>query len=1204
SPSECLADRAVLLHLPEDQLTLTALTEDSGADDEHPNDGIESYIVCAKKLLSKDTKFGPFKAEIVSPRADTRSPPPDECNKVVNRCPKSDVNDDSTGMTVRLKEESGEWLKILRTVDKDREPNATVRCEDDEEEELEVDDDYTLSAHQTYYCVNRANNGRTRNDTKGHGVWPHRESKGGVRTTDNTNYIISADNGVNQRNASIYTNDMSSHDSGEVTESSSPEDSRRHKRPDVTRAGGQHSESKSSDAKLVRHMNGRQQHIIDSEIQSEDEQSDKAPKLDSRGHNNDSGTALAMGTGGGKVTPTSGVAKYSKTGNVYSCKTCGYDTDKKALLLKHIKSLHPSLALPAGQSPPLPAPHHHINNNTITNNIGAKHTNSHMAGLTTTDESDDNEYHHSSAPQDRYCTNCDIQFNSYNTYKVHKDLYCGGRHNPKYSSPTSMTTGAAPTAATRKRSHNSETDGYTSGTAAGAGSQRLANNTAANFSKLIAANGVPFIMPSMAAATAAAVGAIGGAANAAPLLSQPVYIAISTNPLILVPCSYNTTQGGLIAPNITAMGTPFTVPTDVLSANSLISSLNTSIAAANTSPSEAHNKTRQPKTTSPAKTHNNQSSADEQPLDLSSKYTKSRPNNDDNNAAKRSKHHRLTDADSMDECNTRSTCSPPPVVNPELSALMGSAAGALPTVDVVVKQGKSRCNECNIVFYKHENYLVHKRLYCASRRMDSTGSSPEHMADESHNSSPELQNDTKSAANAHPYSTANRSSPARSTTTTSPAPSPPNPQPPVFQFYCVACGIKFTSLDNLHAHQTYYCLKRNVIPGSAANADALSEGLADFALPNTEPHNEFHCAKCKATYVNEETLLAHVCSDLVIHQNNTYNHNSGQKSGALTMQCFKCTICGYKGHTLRGMRTHVRIHADKLHGVSEETFIACIDEDIPNRGVRGTAGSRRRRSVDPQPAAQTVNNCVTIQSQSQASNASVASSNDTRLSEAEDNGANCTDSELGVKVELKNGDKSSPLGAQSSSEMTHNCQFCYYSSTYKGNVVRHVKLVHKDLVRSTSGSVSRHSPPPSLTQSLPADRVKKEFTDNEENSHQSALSSDQQSADEHMSSSADEPPLKPLPLIVSPNSKSGSSPHSHRKSKCGSPLNNILVNSPLMAANQLLPAPNKKVGPKYCRSCDISFNYLASFIAHKKYYCSSHTNESNIQSHEQQLALN
>lgn len=32
-------------------------------------------------------------------------------------------------------------------------------------------------------------------------------------------------------------------------------------------------------------------------------------------------------------------------------------------------------------------------------------------------------------------------------------------------------------------------------------------------------------------------------------------------------------------------------------------------------------------------------------------------------------------------------------------------------------------------------------------------------------------------------------------------------------------------------------------------------------------------------------------------------------------------------------------------------------------------------------------------------------------------------------------------------------------------------------------------------------------------------------------------------------------------------------------------------GPKYCKSCDISFTYYSTFIAHKKFYCSSHAGE-------------
>jgi len=36
---------------------------------------------------------------------------------------------------------------------------------------------------------------------------------------------------------------------------------------------------------------------------------------------------------------------------------------------------------------------------------------------------------------------------------------------------------------------------------------------------------------------------------------------------------------------------------------------------------------------------------------------------------------------------------------------------------------------------------------------------------------------------------------------------------------------------------------------------------------------------------------------------------------------------------------------------------------------------------------------------------------------------------------------------------------------------------------------------------------------------------------------------------------------------------------------------NKRTGmtAKYCKACDISFNYLSTFIAHKKYYCRNST---------------
>ena len=48
------------------------------------------------------------------------------------------------------------------------------------------------------------------------------------------------------------------------------------------------------------------------------------------------------------------------------------------------------------------------------------------------------------------------------------------------------------------------------------------------------------------------------------------------------------------------------------------------------------------------------------------------------------------------------------------------------------------------------------------------------------------------------------------------------------------------------------------------------------------------------------------------------------------------------------------------------------------------------------------------------------------------------------------------------------------------------------------------------------------------------------------------------------------------------------------ADGTLLGGKLERHSPKYCKQCDISFMYLSSFIAHKKYYCSSHACEKSV----------
>lgn len=48
---------------------------------------------------------------------------------------------------------------------------------------------------------------------------------------------------------------------------------------------------------------------------------------------------------------------------------------------------------------------------------------------------------------------------------------------------------------------------------------------------------------------------------------------------------------------------------------------------------------------------------------------------------------------------------------------------------------------------------------------------------------------------------------------------------------------------------------------------------------------------------------------------------------------------------------------------------------------------------------------------------------------------------------------------------------------------------------------------------------------------------------------------------------------------------------PDLAPDDLSINNNRKISPRYCKSCDISFNYLSTFIAHKRFYCPSHVFE-------------
>jgi len=160
-------------------------------------------------------------------------------------------------------------------------------------------------------------------------------------------------------------------------------------------------------------------------------------------------------------------------------------------------------------------------------------------------------------------------------------------------------------------------------------------------------------------------------------------------------------------------------------------------------------------------------------------------------------------------------------LNPNSSAQDGGGGGGMPPAhhQFYLKQGPSKCESCNIVFCKYENFLAHKKHYCASRPPPDGGDG------DADKTSPEGSPGPKPLTVSSPQSSKDSVSPT------------PVLKPPMIQFICSTCGVKFSSFDNLTTHQTFYCPNRTAV--------ALQEPAADNkAAPPPTPSK---CPKCKVS---------------------------------------------------------------------------------------------------------------------------------------------------------------------------------------------------------------------------------------------------------------------------------------------------------------------------------------------------------------------
>ncbi|CAG0918737.1 unnamed protein product [Notodromas monacha] len=217
----------------------------------------------------------------------------------------------------------------------------------------------------------------------------------------------------------------------------------------------------------------------------------------------------------------------------------------------------------------------------------------------------------------------------------------------------------------------------------------------------------------------------------------------------------------------------------------------------------------------------------------------------------------------------------------------------------VTKKGVSKCSACNIVFYKRENYLVHKEHYCASRGGGESS----------------ITADVGGAAGGGKQVVLQQ-------------------QQTCGMYTCGACGTRFSSPKNLRAHQSYYCSNKlqqqqqhhhhHLLLVPSSSAPLVRNGNHKHGSPSPTGSGTTVEGTAGAGAGLQRLWRCPCCAFVTTSVPVAQCHLEGHGG----LQAFTCRLCGYKGNTLRGMRNHIRMHfADnksKQQDVSEETIIAHI----------------------------------------------------------------------------------------------------------------------------------------------------------------------------------------------------------------------------------------------------------------------------------------
>lgn len=332
---------------------------------------------------------------------------------------------------------------------------------------------------------------------------------------------------------------------------------------------------------------------------------------------------------------------------------------------------------------------------------------------------------------------------------------------------------------------------------------------------------------------------------------------------------------------------------------------------------------------------------EDQPLDLS----KSKSNKEDNsgddqtekltNAEQRSPPTRLSPPAKQMKLIDENTAEPPaqasktPLNIPSIhsSMLLGNQVQYVNKKPIPPLQSVSRCVECNIVFYKHENYLIHKEHYCSGRRGNKDSASSDSDNGDSDVKEPELSDHAKPIPNMENVPKLNNDAVVRRSDDSESA----SCNEICYKYYCIPCKIKFSSAGTLKAHKEFYCPHGKDSNENNSDKDS-SDRDGERSSPNSNDLSTYQCENCRNEFGSARLLKLHICMGEMApapllrclycdYVTQTENRLSEHMKVHVPTKAFKCNLCGYRGNTARGMRMHGKMHMENGEEFTDDNMI-------------------------------------------------------------------------------------------------------------------------------------------------------------------------------------------------------------------------------------------------------------------------------------------